>query len=314
MKHLKRLLWLVPPVVMALFAAGIWGATGALLFPRFHQDPGCSDDDRRYLGEACGDLRVTKQFKFSDVKVPSLNGYDMPAWLIRADDNGHGPARGVVILVHGGGSDRRGMTRYVPYFMGRAVDVLALDLGCAGEAPCPVPGLTYGERESADVLSAYLFLVEKHANVFAMGTSAGAAAILMALPSMPKIRGVVVENPYASFSRLMTESPAAPKGAPEWMSKLMLGAAMTRGRFDGLQSAWNAVGLVEKTPILFMHGKADQVVPFAQTEQLAARYRGPKRVWLVENAGHAMLWDVDHAEYERHLTEFLDGELLSAAN
>jgi len=40
------------------------------------------------------------------VKVPSLNGYDLPGWLIGAADNGTGPAEGAIMLIHGGGSDR----------------------------------------------------------------------------------------------------------------------------------------------------------------------------------------------------------------
>ncbi len=84
-----------------------------------------------------------------------------------------------------------------------------LDVGCDGEAPCPLPGLTYGQRESRDVLSAYLFLTSRYDKVLAMGSSVGAASILVALPEMPKLKGVIAENPMASFQKLIAESPAA---------------------------------------------------------------------------------------------------------
>src|SRR6266851_4258237 len=121
----------------------------------------------------------------------------------------HGPAEGAIMLIHGGGSDRRELTRHVRFYLGRHLDVVTLDVGCDGEAPCPVPGLTYGQRESRDVLSAYLFLTSRYDKVLAMGSSVGAASILVALPEMPKLKGVIAENPMASFQKLIAESPAA---------------------------------------------------------------------------------------------------------
>src|SRR6266851_2548215 len=199
--------------ILGAFGGGLWSASNQLLFPSWRgatKDLSvCGPELAKYWGEGCGNLRTTHELRFSEVKVPSLNGYDLPGWLIGAADNGAGPAEGAIMLIHGGGSDRRELTRHARFYLGRRLDVLTLDVGCDGEAPCPVPGLTYGQRESRDVLSAYLFLTSRYDKVLAMGSSVGAASILVALPEMPKLKGVIAENPMASFQKLIAESPAA---------------------------------------------------------------------------------------------------------
>jgi hypothetical protein len=85
--------------------------------------------------------------------------------------------------------------------------------------------MTYGHRESRDALSAYLYLTGKYANVYAMGSSVGAAAILIALSEMPKLAGVIAENPFSSFQRLIMETPAS-RSIPTWFTHILINVAM----------------------------------------------------------------------------------------
>jgi len=309
-RKLILLVPVVPVVVLIMFVGGIWDASNQLLFPVWKgatKDLAvCGPQAEADFGPGCGNLRTTQEFKFSEVKVPSVNGYDMPGWRVGAQENGMGAAQGAVMLIHGGGGDRRGETRYIRFFLARGLDVLTLDLGCHGEAPCPVPGLSYGHRESRDVLSAYLFLSADHQKVYAMGTSVGAAAILIALPQMPGLTAAVAENPMASFQRLILESPAAPPSVPAWFMALLVDVTMLRGRFDGLLSPMQSLRFTRNTPIYFLHSKQDAVVPYRQTQELADSYAGPKTVWFPERGEHAALWDVDHAAYDKRMTDFLN--------
>jgi uncharacterized protein len=296
--------------VAALLPAMLWRASGQLLFPSWRGATrdlaDCGPELVAAWGPGCGNLRLTHDLEFREVRVRSLNGYDLPGWLMGAAENGAGPAEGAILLVHGGGSDRREVIRHARYFLHRRLDVLALDLGCSGEAPCPVPGLSYGDRESRDVLSAYLHLAGRYRRVLAMGSSVGATSLLDALPAMPGLEAAIAENPPASFERLIREAPEA-AGAPSWALDLLLGLATLRGRFDGLQTPAEALRLAEGTPVLFIHGKKDGIVPWRRTVELAEAYRGPKSVWLPEEGTHSALREADRGEYERRLTAFLDG-------
>lgn len=308
MNRRRKIISLVVGVVAALFCAGIWSASNQLLFPSWkgaRKDlTVCTAELAAAWGDGCGNLRVTNRLRFEEVKVPSINGYELPGWLIRAAENGREPADGAILLVHGGGSDRREISRHVPFFLDHRLDVLTLDLGCHGEAPCPAPGLTYGHRESHDVVAAYLFLLEKYPRVLAMGSSVGAASILIALPSMPRLAGVIAENPMASFQRLIRETPAS-RSIPGWFTGVLLELTMLRGHFDGLLSPENSLRLVKSTPIYFIHSTKDEIVPYQQSEQLADRYTGPKTVWWPDAGGHSAIWDVDRVAYEHRLERFL---------
>jgi pimeloyl-ACP methyl ester carboxylesterase len=300
--------------VPVFFAAGLWLAGNQLLHPAWRGATKdftvCGAELTAAWGDGCGNLRLNGALRFSEVTVPSPNGYDLPGWLVRAADNGRPSAPGAIMLVHGGGSDRREVTRHAPYFLDRGLDVLTLDLGCHGEAPCPVAGLSYGERESQDVVAAYLYLAERYPQVVAMGSSVGAASLLIALPAMPHLAGVIAENPMAGFDRLIRETPAS-QSIPSWFTGLLIESVKRRGRFTALLSPENSLALVKDVPIFFIHSRRDEIVPVLQSQELAGRYRGPKTTWWPEHGAHSAIWDSDPAAYEARLTAFLAGLVAS---
>lgn len=308
----RKLAWSgVAVVVMAVAGMGfmLWSVSSMLLFPSVKgltKDFAiCNPEVEQRFGEGCGNLRTTHAFTFSEVSVPSVNGYNMTGWFVKAADNGKAPAKRAIMLVHAGGSDRREDTRHINFYLNQGFDVLTFDQGCAGEAPCPVQGLTYGARESADVLSAYLYLTDKYDAVYAMGSSVGASSILVALPEMPKLVGVIVENPFTNFERLIKEAPES-KGMPEWMGNAMIGLAEIRGQFDGLRSPKNSLPLAKgSTPVFFIHSKEDKVVAYTQTQDLVSLYKGPKTTWFPEKGEHAFVQNADPATYEQRIADFL---------
>jgi fermentation-respiration switch protein FrsA (DUF1100 family) len=55
-----------------------------------------------------------------------------------------------------------------------------------------------------------------------------------------------------------------------------------------------------------VHGTADPVIPYHETELLAAAARDPKVVWLVTGIGHTLVREHLSGEYHRRVLEFLD--------
>lgn len=307
----KRWIWpilILPFLVLLIVCAGLWSASNQLLFPSWHgvvQDLSvCNQDAEKHWGKNCGNLRTTKEYEFKEVQILSINGYRLPGWMIETEPNGFARARGAIVLVHGGGSDRREMTRHLRFFLINKLDVLTFDLGCHGEAPCPVEGLTYGQRESRDVFSSYLYLSKKYQKVYAMGSSIGAGSILIALPQMPKLNGVIVENPMESFQRLISDSPEA-QSAPKKFVQAMIDLSMLRGKFDGLLSPKNSLPLANGIPIYFVHSRKDRVVSYRQTQELFDLYAGPKTIWLPDFGDHGTIRETNPAEYEQKLSNFL---------
>ncbi len=308
----RKLVWSLAAFVVLVFTLGgvmLWTASGQLLFPVWR---GISKDLRlcpaeaeRYWGKNCGNLRQSGDLHFEEVTIDVFGRQPLPGWLVRSQDNAFGPARGAILLVHGGGSDRREMTRFIRFYLRQKLDVLTFDFSCHGEAPCPNPGLTYGERESDDVLAAHAFLRKKYDKIYAMGSSVGAAAVLIAMHAMKGIAAVIAENPPYNFARLIRETPAAPKGIPEWFTARLIGLTLWRGKFSGLPSAAEVLAQTTAAPVLLIHSKADQVVPWQHSVDLAALYRGEKSVWLPEYGGHGAIWDANPQEYEQRISDFL---------
>lgn len=156
-------------IFLFAFTFAIWSASNQILFPvwkgiskNFEK---CSIEGEKVWGKFCGNIRLTKEFEFQEISVPSLNGYNLPGWFVSASDNGSIHEKGVILLIHGGGADRRELTRFIPFYLSQGLNVLSFDLSCHGEAPCLVPGLSFGNRESRDVISAYLY-VSKNIRIF----------------------------------------------------------------------------------------------------------------------------------------------------
>ncbi|TGL34224.1 alpha/beta hydrolase [Leptospira koniambonensis] len=308
---MKRILFwsfLAILLLISIFMSfGIWSASNQLLFPvwRDNQDfSACSPETEKYLGKSCGNLRNSNEFKFDELKIPSTNGFDLPIWKIGAFEKGK--SKGAVFLVHGGGSDKREMTKHIDFFLKRGLDVFSFDFGCHGEANCVTPGLSYGYRESKDVLSVYQYLSEKYDRIYALGSSVGASSILITLPEMPKLTAVIAENPMYNFERLILEFPGTAKDIPAFFSYLLIKLTQIRGNFETSPSPASSLVNTKSVPILFIHSKEDRIVPFQQTQDLANIYKGPKELWLLEKGEHGGAKEINPREYERRVSAFLD--------
>lgn len=307
----RKLIWggaALVALLVVFFAWGLWFSSSQLLSPSFQgltrDFEECKEEAEEAFGPACGNLRKTGEFAFSEVSVPSVNGYELPGWLVRTAENSRGESKGAIMLVPAGGSDRREMTRHVEFYLDQGLDVLTFDLSCQGEAPCKVKGLSYGERESRDVFSAYSYLTDRYESVYAMGSSVGATSILIALPAMPELKAAVIENPYVSFERLIKEAKEA-QSMPEWAVSNMIGLTESRGKFDAQQSPINSLAFAKSTPLFFIHSKADANTPYTQTEELFEAYSGPKSAWYPEEGEHSLIQNADKQTYEAKIADFL---------
>jgi hypothetical protein len=75
---------------------------------------------------------------------------------------------------------------------------------------------------------------------------------------------------------------------------------------------WDKFRNVEKIrklncPVLIMHGRRDEVVPFSQGEILFAAAKEPKRSYWVERGAHNNLQMFAGPEYFEELKEFANG-------
>lgn len=133
---------------------------------------------------------------FSDVSFAGPSG-EMHGWLVPGPQGGGAVG---LVLVHGAGRDRRAWLRHVPVFHAAGYTLLLFDCSGHGASDGRGLGVSYGHRESQDVVAAADFLRERCGleRVAAVGTSQGAASSLIAAASAGagRISAVVAENPF----------------------------------------------------------------------------------------------------------------------
>jgi len=62
-------------------------------------------------------------------------------------------------------------------------------------------------------------------------------------------------------------------------------------------------------PIVFIHGREDHFVPCVMTEKMYEACVSPKRLLLVEGAGHAASFLLAQEEYTSLVNDLLDGKI-----
>jgi len=103
---------------------------------------------------------------------------------------------------------------------------------------------------------------------------------------------VILEAPFASINAMAREILGLPIGF------------LLSSKFDNLAKAPSL-----KPPLLVIHGDADEVVPFAQGEQVYAAAKSPKEFYAIVGGGHNNLPQVAGLEYFRRFAAFLGEEL-----
>ena len=225
-----------------------------------------------------------------DVSVTASDGTCLQGWFARpAHANGD-----AVILLHGVGDNRQGMTGFAELFLSNGFAVLLPDSRSQGESGGDFP--TYGLKESGDVHRWFDWLVmQQHPKcVFGMGESMGAAILLQSVRKESRFCAVVAESSFASFRQIAYVRVGQFFHTGTWLGRVALRPAVemaflygrvTRGvNLADASPERSVVG--SRVPILLIHGLADDNIPPQQSERIRAHNPADIVLWEVPNAGH----------------------------
>ena len=161
---------------------------------------------------------------------------------------------------------------------------------------------TAGAKESADFASAMEYLKSRGINeVGVWGFSMGGAVGLMAASQRPEIKAVVSEASYARLDLMARELyrlslldyPLA--WLTELWTKLFLGIDISKA--SPVEAAKNI-----QIPILIIHSKNDEMIPFKHALLLQDAFKNNPRAnfWFQENLSHGQFDDA----YQKKIMEF----------
>ena len=167
--------------------------------------------------------------------------------------------------------------------------------------------VTYGVREKEDIAGWIDLLLKRYGsdrNIALCGVSMGAATVLMAsgnaLPE--QVKCIVSDCSYTNAAALFRHTS---KG---WLpvSRLTVDLVV-RARCGVSYFKADAVKAVMQshTPTLFIHGDADEVVPYDMMGKLYAACAAPKEQWTVSGAQHGEAYATDPDGYAQRVLPFL---------
>lgn len=240
-----------------------------------------------------------------DVAFPSGES-TLRGWLVFPPD----PPRGVVLLVHGWGSDSLNLLEWSSFLARGGWASLAFDMRGHGRSDpareASLPSL------AADIRSATAFLRSEPRTsllpLAILGHSMGGAATLLALSQGLEARAAVISSAFARIETITDHvlkkwflPPALFRGLVKWVWILRI-----RRSIDGLEPE-TAIQSVT-VPLLLTHGTEDEVIPDAEVRRLARAAPDPDTLTLtVPGAMHMDL--VASPVYQQGVLEFLDEHL-----
>lgn len=254
----------------------------------------------------------------SKVTWPAGKPYSPEAASFQATDGIHlkgwflpqGHSTSAAVILHGVHADRDGMLPRAFWLHDLGYNVLIYDARGCGESDSSL--LTFGYRETRDLLGALHFLqLRGMTNVACIGTSQGAATILLASGQLPpSVRAVVAESSYATLHDAVDARFLSSTGLPssylgilivpmaEWKLGLRINEVSPLREIPKL-----------KVPVYIIGGATDDMAPPAGTQQLYDAATCEKNLWMVAGAGHTDFLAYAPDQYKQRIGDFLSKHL-----
>jgi uncharacterized protein len=233
------------------------------------------------------------------VEFPArVDATPLAAWYLRAP-----AAKSAVIFVHGrdgcrGDELRSDTFRLAKRMVAHGMSVVMLDLRGHGESG--KSRITFGKRESRDVLGAVDFLLARGylpKRIGVLGASMGGASAIVATADEPAIGALVTDSSFACLHELLRVKFTMLTRLPNYcLSGALLAARILTGEDIVRQSPVECMKRVRGRAAMVIHSSDDPFVPVAHAHQLAAA--GHARKWITSGARHLSSFRTVGQEYD----------------
>jgi fermentation-respiration switch protein FrsA (DUF1100 family) len=191
-------------------------------------------------------------------------------------------AKYTILYVHGNAEDLGDVRGSLEKIRDLGFSVFAYDYRGYGTSQ----GTPTEKSAYEDIDTAYNYLTQslkiQPEKIIVFGRSVGGGSAIDLAARKP-IAGLIVESTFTSAFRVVVPFPILP--------------------FD----KFNNIDKIKKVkvPVLVMHGKLDEIVPFEHGEKLFAAVTGSKLYLWVDNANHNDFMDIAGDKYGQKLREFV---------
>lgn len=302
----RRLRWLIFALLLYLAFCSVGGvilADGALHPARRNLTP----EDVAVFSQRIQPLHAAAQ----DVSITAPDAFILRGWIVRPQQ----PNGDAVLLLHGVGDNRLGMTGYAQILLTHGFTVLLPDARAHGLSGGTLA--TYGLLERRDIRQWVDFLrTETKAHcVYGIGESMGAAQLLQSLSAGAPFCAVVAESSFANFREIAYDRMGQPFHLGPWVGRTVLRPlveiaflrARWKYRLDMQQVSPETAVASTHVPVLLIHGQIDSNIPLRHSLRIHAL--APRSVlWEVPRADHCGAIAAAPKEFENRLLDWFGGD------
>lgn len=228
-----------------------------------------------------------KGLTYEDVWIPVGEGYIHGWWLPSSDLDAK-----TVLIFHGNATNVEGTLYQSQYLLATGLSALMIDYRGYGLSSGPFPN---EDRVYEDAAAAWNYLTEtRHispASILLFGHSIGGAIAIDLATNHPEAAGLIVQATFTSMADMVDHV-----GYSRIVPKRLL-----HQHFD----SYTKIRSIEM-PVLFIHGLADETIPYPMSEKLYRAKPGSKDLWLVPEANHNNIAELTQQQYTNRLRQWLN--------
>ncbi len=238
-----------------------------------------------------------------EVTIASSFGYDLKMILVEPN-----PVNHYIIISHGVTENKYNSIKYMNLFLERGFNAIIYDHRRHGESGGKTT--SYGYYEKFDLKTIVHWIkAEKGPDLLLgiHGESMGAATMLLYAGMIEDGADFYISDcPFSDFKDQLTHLLQTDMKLPP-KPLLPIANLFLRMRERYSLRDISPISFIHqiKKPILFIHSKKDTYILPSMTEALYKGKKGPKKLFLAENGGHAQSLNENKEAYETAIDEFL---------
>jgi uncharacterized protein len=243
-----------------------------------------------------------------NVTLETFDGWKLSCWFVAQKKKN----RGTIIYLHGVGDCKIAGIEFVRSLYDKGFNIFLYDSRQHGESEGSY--CTYGFYEKYDVSTVTRYLLSrkdrKIGKIGLFGTSMGGAVAIQAATMNPYICAIVSEGSYTSLRVVFVDYQKRIIKLPwHFLRNIALVQSQKIANFKArLVSPLEDIKRIH-IPILIVHGKNDSFIKSEYSQLLYNAANEPKRLLLIDNAGHNDVWEAGGAAYKDYVAAFFKEHL-----
>lgn len=248
-----------------------------------------------------------------EVSVASKNNYRLYGTYIK---NGK-PSDNTIILLHDLGGSRWTVLKYVDMYLDKGFNVLIYDGRAHGASGGDNTTYGYYEESDLDRWISWLYGRNKNSVIGVHGDSIGAATALLHAgtnETKKRVSFYIVDSPYSDLKEFFTYKMLSEGSFKfEFEAKAVLFYSDIINKLKNNFSFEDASpkNIISKvnTPVFFIHGENDNIVPKNMTEEMYNLKPGKKDIYIAPNSKHTEAYLSNPEVYIEKVYSFIDSVL-----